>query len=93
MEFQEDPALEPRVPDKVEPGARPYMPQAETPIKTVDTIAKERFPELLQRAKDFYARHPTLVKALGTVAAAALARRMFPGRPRRSRFFGRPRFF
>jgi hypothetical protein len=39
------------------------------------------FPDVIQKAKGFYARHPTLVKALGTVAVAAIARRLFRGRP------------
>ena len=39
------------------------------------------FPEVIQRAKEFYTRHPTLVKTVGTVFVAALARRLFRGRP------------
>ena len=42
------------------------------------------FPEVIQRAKEFYTRHPTLVKTVGTVFVAALARRLFRGRPGRS---------
>jgi hypothetical protein len=44
-------------------------------------IAKS-FPDVIQRARGFYTRHPTLVKTVGTVFAAALARRLFRGRPR-----------
>ena len=83
MEFQEDPTLEPRIPDKVEPGSSlPYAPPTETAIEKVDTIAREGWPELVRRAKDFYTRHPTLVKTAGVVAAAAIARRLFRGGPR-----------
>ncbi len=39
-------------------------------------------PDMIQKARGFYARHPTLVKTLGTVFAAAIARRFFRGRPR-----------
>ncbi len=38
-------------------------------------------PDVIQRAKGFYTRHPTLVKTVGTVFAAAIARRLFRGRP------------
>ncbi len=38
-------------------------------------------PEVIEKAKDFYSRHPTLVKAVGTVFVAAIARRLFRGRP------------
>ncbi len=87
MEYQEDPSLEPESIDKVEPGGLPYTPPAQSAIEptrsplTVDTIAREGWPELVRRAKDFYARHPTLVKTAGVVAAAAIARRLFRGRP------------
>ena len=47
----------------------------------LDALNRDRFPDIIQRAKDFYARHPTLVKVVGTVAVAALARRLFRGRP------------
>ena len=85
MEYQEDPTLEPRMPDKVEPGTElPYTPKAQEPtaIDKVDTIAREGWPELVRRAKDFYSKHPTLVKTAGVVAAAAIARRLFRGGPR-----------
>jgi hypothetical protein len=81
MEFQEDPTLEPESIDKVEPGGLPYTPPARSAIEKVDTIAREGWPELVRRAKDFYAKHPTLVKTAGVVAAAAIARRLFRGRP------------
>ena len=45
-----------------------------------DAFAKG-FPDVLQKAKVFYAKHPTLVKTLGTIAVAAIARRLFRGRP------------
>ena len=38
-------------------------------------------PDVIQRAKGFYTRHPTLVKTVGTVFVAAIARRLFRGRP------------
>lgn len=82
MEFQEDPTLEPESIDKVEPGGLPYTPPAQSAIEQVDTIAREGWPELVRRAKDFYTRHPTLVKTAGVVAAAAIARRLFRGGPR-----------
>ena len=81
MEFQDDPKLEPESIDKVEPGGLPYTPPAQSAIEKVDTIAREGWPELVRRAKDFYAKHPTLVKTAGVVAAAAIARRLFRGRP------------
>ena len=82
MEFQEDPTLEPESIDKVEPGGLPYTPPAQSAIEKVDTIAREGWPDLVRRAKDFYTRHPTLVKTAGVVAAAAIARRLFRGGPR-----------
>jgi hypothetical protein len=82
MEFQEDPTLEPESIDKVEPGGLPYTPPAPSAIEKVDTIAREGWPDLVRRAKDFYTRHPTLVKTAGVVAAAAIARRLFRGGPR-----------
>ena len=39
------------------------------------------FPDVIQRARGFYTRHPTLVKTVGTVFVAAIARRLFRGRP------------
>jgi hypothetical protein len=87
MEFQDDPTLEPQSIDKVEPGGLPYTPPApvveptQSALEKVDTIAREGWPELVRRAKDFYAKHPTLVKTAGVVAAAAIARRLFRGRP------------
>jgi len=57
------------------------VPKSEIREK-VDTIAREGWPELVRRAKDFYSRHPTLVKTAGVVAAAAIARRLFRGGPR-----------
>jgi len=86
MEIQDDPTLEPQSIDKVEPGGLPYTPKpktrAETAIDKVDTIAREGWPDLVRRAKDFYSKHPTLVKTAGVVAAAAIARRLFRGGPR-----------
>ena len=45
-----------------------------------DGLAKG-LPDMLQRAKGFYSKHPTLVKAIGTVVVAGIARRLFRGRP------------
>jgi len=82
MEYHEDPTLEPQSIDKVEPGGLPYTPPVQSAIEKVDTIAREGWPELVRRAKDFYSKHPTLVKTAGVVAAAAIARRIFRGGPR-----------
>jgi len=85
MEHFEDPTLEPPSLDKVEPGSSlPYTPppraRAQSAIEKADTIAREGFPELYQKAKDFYARHPTLVKTAAVVVLASVAKRVF--RPR-----------
>ncbi len=45
-----------------------------------DGLAKG-LPDLVQRARGFYSKHPTLVKAIGTVVVAGIARRLFRGRP------------
>ena len=50
------------------------------PQNPLDMFGKG-LPDVMQRAKGFYAKHPTLVKTLGTVAVAAIARRLFRGRP------------
>jgi len=48
-------------------------------VGNVATYAKEHQPEIFRRATEFYAQHPTLVKVLGTVAIASIARRLAGG--------------
>jgi len=71
-------------------GASPTLaqnPSAATPqdVANVATYAKENQPEIFRRATEFYAQHPTLVKTLGVVAIASIARRLAGG--------ARPGFF
>jgi hypothetical protein len=65
-------------------GASPSLaqdPTTATPqdVGSVAAYAKEHQPELFRRATEFYAQHPTLVKVLGTVAIASIARRLMGG--------------
>jgi len=65
-------------------GASPSVaqdPSSATPqdVGNVATYAKEHQPEIFRRATEFYAQHPTLVKVLGTVAIASIARRLAGG--------------
>lgn len=62
-------------------GASPSLAQDPTTaspqdVGSVAAYAKEHQPELFRRATEFYAQHPTLVKVLGTVAIASIARRL-----------------
>jgi hypothetical protein len=65
-------------------GASPSVaqdPSTATPedVGNIAAYAKEHQPELFRRATEFYAQHPTLVKVLGTVAIASIARRLAGG--------------
>ena len=70
-----------------EPAANAYRPLVENRVpnelgeNAFGPLTKESLPDIIQKAKGFYAKHPTLVKTLGTLAAAAIARRLFRGRP------------
>ena len=58
-------------------------PQQASPedVARVAGYARQNQPDLLHRAGDFYAQHPTLVKALGTAAIVAIARNLAGKRP------------
>ncbi|HZS10374.1 MAG TPA: hypothetical protein VFD58_36430 [Blastocatellia bacterium] len=45
-------------------------------VAKLATHAHENDPSLFERAMSFYAEHPTLVKVLGTMAVAAIARNL-----------------
>jgi hypothetical protein len=65
-------------------GASPAVardPSTASPedVAKVATYAKENQPDLFHRAMGFYAEHPTLVKILGVVAIASIARRLAGG--------------
>ncbi len=69
-------------------GASPEIasdPSRATPqdIGKVAGYAKENQPDLFHKAMGFYAQHPTLVKVLGTMAIASIARNLSSrgGRP------------
>jgi hypothetical protein len=70
-----------------EPSASVRRPLGESRVSSevaenaFAAFTKESLSDIIQKAKGFYARHPTLVKTLGTLAAAAIARRLFRGRP------------
>jgi len=62
-------------------GASPSVaadPATATPqdVAKVATYAKENQPDLFHKAMGFYAQHPTLVKVLGTMAIASIARNL-----------------
>ncbi|MDQ2870083.1 MAG: hypothetical protein M3S32_05030 [Acidobacteriota bacterium] len=62
-------------------GASPSVaadPATATPqdVARVATYAKENQPDLFHKAMGFYAQHPTLVKVLGTMAIASIARNL-----------------
>ena len=74
-------------PGGMDPSARrrpPVVTPEVEPRRDMDdplgALAKG-LPDVIQRAKGFYTRHPTLVKTVGTVFVAAIARRLFRGRP------------
>ncbi len=65
-------------------GASPSVaadPASASPqdVGNLAAYAKEHQPEIFRRASEFYAQHPTLVKVLGTVAIASIARRLAGG--------------
>jgi len=58
-------------------------PQAATPeeVGKVAAYAKQERPDVFHQAMGFYAKHPTLVKVLGTLAISAIAKNLFTKRP------------
>ncbi|HVE65609.1 MAG TPA: hypothetical protein VNC59_03435 [Thermoanaerobaculia bacterium] len=58
-------------------------PQQATPedVGKVAAYAKQERPEIFDRAMAFYAKNPTLVKVLGTLAITAIAKNLFQKRP------------
>jgi hypothetical protein len=65
----------------VDPGVA-SNPQAASPqdVAKVAAYAKDNRPDLFHKAMGFYAEHPILVKAMGTLAVAAIAKRLAGGR-------------
>ncbi len=57
-------------------------PQSARPqdVGKVAAYTKENRPDLFHQAMSFYAQHPTLVKVMGTVAIAAIAKNLAGGR-------------
>ena len=49
-------------------------------VGTIAAHARQNHPEIFNRAMEFYAKHPTLVKAMGVAAVAAIANRLSKGR-------------
>ena len=62
------------------PVLRPDVMSRRDTERPFDALTRG-FPDVIQRAKGFYSKHPTLVKAIGTVVVAGIARRLFRGRP------------
>lgn len=58
-------------------------PQAATPeeVGKVAAYVKQERPDVFHQAMGFYAKHPTLVKVLGTLAISAIAKNLFTKRP------------
>lgn len=58
-------------------------PQAATPeeVGKVAAYAKQERPDVFHQAMGFYAKHPALVKVLGTLAISAIAKNLFTKRP------------
>jgi hypothetical protein len=58
-------------------------PQQATPedVGKVAAYAKQERPDVFDQAMGFYAKHPTLVKILGTMAITAIAKNLFTRRP------------
>jgi hypothetical protein len=50
-------------------------------VGKVAAYAKEEQPDLFHRAMGFYAQHPTLVKVLGTLAIASIAKNLYHQQP------------
>jgi hypothetical protein len=57
-------------------------PQSASPqdVGKVAAYTKENQPDLFHQAMSFYAQHPTLVKVMGTMAIAAIAKNLAGGR-------------
>lgn len=57
-------------------------PQEASPqdVGKVAAYAKDNRPEIFHKAMEFYAEHPMLVKTMGTLAVAAIAKRLAGGR-------------
>lgn len=57
-------------------------PEAASPedVGRVAAYTKDNHSEVFNRAMGFYAEHPTLVKVMGTLAVAAIAKRLAGGR-------------
>ena len=73
---------------KIDPSVSPRPPiltpevESRSDLDSPFGALANGLPDVIQRAKGFYARHPTLVKTVGTVFAAAIARSvLFRGRP------------
>jgi hypothetical protein len=49
-------------------------------VAKVAAYAKDERPDLFHKAMEFYAEHPLLVKTMGTLAVAAIAKRLAGGR-------------
>ena len=58
-------------------------PQQATPedVGKVAAYAKQERPDVFHQAMGFYAKHPMLVKVLGTMAITAIAKNLFTKRP------------
>jgi hypothetical protein len=56
-------------------------PQAASPqdVAKVAAYAKDNQPDLFHKAMGFYAEHPMLVKTMGVLAVAAIAKRLAGG--------------
>jgi hypothetical protein len=85
-QFEEE-AVSASDPGRIDPSVRRRPPVVTPEVESrsdmddpLGALAKG-LPDVIQRAKGFYARHPTLVKTVGTVFVAAIARRLFRGRP------------
>jgi hypothetical protein len=64
------------------PRSTILQPEVQSP-KPLDGLLGslgQGLPDVLRRARGFYERHPTLVKAVGTVLLAAMTRRLYRGR-------------
>jgi len=58
-------------------------PQQASPeeVGKVAAYAQQERPDVFHQAMGFYAKHPTLVKVLGTLAITAIAKNLFQKRP------------
>ncbi|PYQ34382.1 MAG: hypothetical protein DMF55_09570 [Acidobacteria bacterium] len=58
-------------------------PQQASPedVGKIAAYANQERPDVFHQAMGFYAKHPTLVKVLGTMAIAAIAKNLFQKRP------------